>query len=303
MSTLLLQPKPLLFENIDLSEDDSQAEDDSWFENTGALLFGEDVDISGDGAPNTGFLFEVAEDSAFQNASDSDAAFSSYNDIPFDQDVDIDFEDHADDTIENDGEEDAEPNFGDFEDPDPNLVDLDVENYLDFDVQGTAFSHSVSDFCLRAQALEDSDPALFAKFVLTGEYANALSHQCQAVVKPLRNALDRNHPITALRNYDSLLSYVADLPIVAPIYVSPVGNTRKVLRRSVYISLPVDTADVSLFVMFLKRISDLLAMFRALKWWTFIGSRMWNLDPGAKETLYGYFSLGFMTGIPTPPPS
>jgi hypothetical protein len=335
LETFDAETSPLENIVIDLTGDDTEPSEDG--SDTYASIFGEDEDISADGAPDTGFPFEVADDFALRDTSDG--ALSSHNGDTLDQDVEMDFDDHADDdaedaidhdgeedaedtmdhdgeedaedtmdhdgeedaedTMDHDGEEDADSNFGELEDADPSLYDE-----FDFGIN-VPVSHSVSDFCLRGQALEDSDPGLFAKFVLTGHYTDdLLDRPCQAVVEPLRNALNRDHPITALRDYDSLLGYVADLPIAAPIYVAPVGNAREVLRRSVHISVLVDTADVSLFVsFFLKKISDLLGIFRALKRWTFIGSLTLNLDPGAKGTPYGCFFLGFMTGTPTLLPS
>jgi hypothetical protein len=297
LETFDAETSPLENIVIDLTGDDTEPSEDG--SDTYASLFGEDEDISADGSPDTGFPFEVADDLALQDTSD--CALSSHNgdtldqdvEMDFDdQDVDMDFDDHADDDAEDamdhDGEEDAE-----------DTMDHDGE-------EDVPVSHSVSDFCLRAQALEDSDPGLFAKFVLTGHYTDdLLDGPCQAVVEPLWNALNRDHPITALRDYDSLLGYVADLTIAAPIYVAPIGNAREVLRRSVHISVLVDTADVSFFVSFFlkKKFSDLLGIFRALKRWTFIGSLTLNLDPGAKGTPYRCFFLGFMTGTPTLLPS
>lgn len=95
-------------------------------------------------------------------------------------------------------------------------------------------------FCKEAKRiLEDDDIPAFVKFVLNGVHDDY-----QIVVDAIQDRVDDIHPITALRDYDSLLAIHKDVLFHADITLSPKAPNYLTLRKDVYINIPIMTDKV-----------------------------------------------------------
>jgi hypothetical protein len=97
--------------------------------------------------------------------------------------------------------------------------------------------------CAKSLQSEDDSPA-FLRFVLTGEVAG----EHQAVLDPIRNVLEENHPIDAVRDYDSVIAITDDIIVSCAISAYPVSNPTEVLTTSVHLTYPITRGDVSAII-------------------------------------------------------
>lgn len=78
------------------------------------------------------------------------------------------------------------------------------------------------------------------QFILTGEVDGN-----QAVLDPIRNALEEGHPVHSTRDYDSVLTTQESIIVTCSICVYPVPNPADDLTTSVHLTYPITNGDVS----------------------------------------------------------
>lgn len=82
----------------------------------------------------------------------------------------------------------------------------------------------------------------FIRFALTGAYHGDGAHQ--AVIDPIQNALDR-HPVSVVRDYDSLLGLSLHIVFNSPITVYPAAKFEDTLSKNLHINAPLPEYMVS----------------------------------------------------------
>lgn len=108
---------------------------------------------------------------------------------------------------------------------------FDDEAFNDLFDEPPVRSYTVEEFVARAKRFHGADDMdNFAKFVLTGVY-NGLQHQVDAI----KDALQDDHGIQALRDYDSVLGIDANICIRAELTMYPVSKFEDTLRRNIHI--------------------------------------------------------------------
>lgn len=106
---------------------------------------------------------------------------------------------------------------------------------------------TLSQFLQEYQGLssrEDEDPDKVKleslDFVLTGRHP---INNTQALINPLVNIIPRHINPTFRRDYDSLIGFTEQIPILLPIFVFPVPLFYLMIRKSIHIKIPFQLAD------------------------------------------------------------
>lgn len=102
-------------------------------------------------------------------------------------------------------------------------------------------SYSLAQFVQAARALYDDDPVAFRLFVLTGE---APGMETQAYVDATLNALQIDHPVQMVRDFDSLIGITKNIAVDCMISVYPIPNPSEVLSTSIHLNYPIVSQDV-----------------------------------------------------------
>jgi hypothetical protein len=139
-------------------------------------------------------------------------------------------------------------------------------------------SYSLHEFVAYASALKDGNADAFRRFILTGEVEN--DHQ--AVLDPIRNVLEDDHPIALARDYDSMITFQSNIVVDCPISVYPVPNPAEVLSTSVHLKYPIIQGDVSKLQP--AQVSILLMFYRQQRLYLFTEFLTSNLRTGIYAT-------------------
>jgi hypothetical protein len=91
-------------------------------------------------------------------------------------------------------------------------------------------SLTLDEFVSRAQELCGLDKAAFSKFVLTGIYDNT-QHQ----VDPIKDTLEDDQGVQALRDFDSVLGIHKDVCVSSFLAMYPVSKRSDTLSRNIHI--------------------------------------------------------------------
>jgi hypothetical protein len=101
--------------------------------------------------------------------------------------------------------------------------------------------YSLTRFCQTAKLLlESDDPASFVRFVLCGRHQN---HQVS--VDAIQNRLNSRHPISGLRDYDSLLGIQKDIVVGTSLTLFPLAKKEDTLRTNIHLSYSFNFSGVS----------------------------------------------------------
>ena len=116
--------------------------------------------------------------------------------------------------------------------------------------EGEVYSLTLEEFVSSAQQLlRSGDMASFSRFVLNGIHED-IQHQ----VDPIKNALNDNDKVQALRDYDSMLGIHTDICITTELTIYPVSKFEDTLRRNVHIETSFHNQYVCLHIVHCIRI-------------------------------------------------
>ena len=77
-------------------------------------------------------------------------------------------------------------------------------------------------------------------FALTGRHPD---RKTQAVINPLTNRMPNRASPTVRRDYDSLIGFTDDIPIISPLNVYPVSRVEDTLTSNIHIKVPFPVYD------------------------------------------------------------
>lgn len=100
-------------------------------------------------------------------------------------------------------------------------------------------SLSLAEFVSMAQDIRASNMADFSRFLLTG-----ISGKTQYQVDPIKDTLQDNHQIHALRDFDSVLGLHEDVCVETFLTMCPVSKYSDTLSRNIHIKYSFSNASV-----------------------------------------------------------
>jgi hypothetical protein len=106
-------------------------------------------------------------------------------------------------------------------------------------------NYNLSEFIQEFTRLNDTGDTLdttirSTDFALTGRHPD---RRTQAVINPLINRMPIHASPTIRRDYDSLIGFTDDIPIVSPLNVYPVARIEDTLTSNIHIKVPFPVFD------------------------------------------------------------
>jgi len=87
--------------------------------------------------------------------------------------------------------------------------------------------------------LTEEDFPSFVTHALCGQGEDAEYGQYQVALDPILNRLDENHPISVLRDYDSLIGVSPHIRVNGPLWVYAISKHEDSLQNNIHLSHPI----------------------------------------------------------------